>query len=949
MRNSVIFSSLLIAIFGLAVSGCHKDSTTTMDSGTTDNDAGVDQGATTPCGMLPVGLSIYAPIAGAAPGVVRSVDARMGFDYCQDLTVTFTSSNTNVATVTASAQIAAGTANAPFEITAVAPGTATITAAIHDNATNTDLSATLDYSVVAATLPTCAGSASGHVAAGTTLTVTGTGTLVGSSVGLQAGASRTNFTNGDMDDDFHVDDFDATIGCAETSAPDGYIALGPAVLITPQNFHALREIPVTIPISLALLPAGANLSHVEVAYTGPSIPQPRAISTTTHSFGGTAAAGTLSFYTPRLGTFQAIVKSTAGQKRPRTYKFRGILGFSMGAMGTGQLAGRHPDLFDFAAPLGGPTDFAQALYYFRNYNFGGFCTEAERMSDPTGCGMGSSTAHSPHYDVLYGHEQDFEHWYYNINYGGQGGTFDRHRWITIFHDLMTMYGNANTNHSSNPLEPNVLPPGVPDAFLQMSNMARCQTPVVIAPFNTDSPSGTGFFDDEFNPDGHYPVVTFCDGGETSSGGRSNTGIWDPAGSNDKPFETFVAVDLNNNGVRDRGEPVIRNFSETFYDFGLDGIPSAMETGYDAVTNPDPAGDDYDFQFNPTGTEGNYRRDGDRCTAGAAGVAEHFLDFGIDGVNNTAQIANGGFDDGEGDGCFSTAEGADRMLSHDPRGLIAGMSESLLADLEFFTDGGIRDLLNSLPSMNSYMGGLKGHNRTIQTFNGHQTLGYQNAPYSADPDFTKIDFNQLGSTVGIRYGDPDASENDKLNGDGGHVGTAGQLIYRIQSAVWWMSARWPDGNRVEPKRVENICQSGPNCPNPNQLIFQFQSSLGRSGPAAVILPPGYYDAANAHETYPVVYFLHGYGMDPQSLVSTAVFFWLYMRAGNLPEYQRLQKMIFVFPDGSCGPGECSTGTFFTDAPDNNAHAPKMETWFLELMNYVDMHYRTRSAQTFDYAD
>ena len=50
---------------------------------------------------------------------------------------------------------------------------------------------------------------------------------------------------------------------------------------------------------------------------------------------------------------------------------------------------------------------------------------------------------------------------------------------------------------------------------------------------------------------------------------------------------FLAVDINENGRRDYGEPVIHNSSERYDDFGSDGIPSDLEEGYDPITNPDP--------------------------------------------------------------------------------------------------------------------------------------------------------------------------------------------------------------------------------------------------------------------------------------------------------------------------------------------------------------------------
>ena len=159
--------------------------------------------------------------------------------------------------------------------------------------------------------------------------------------------------------------------------------------------RAMREIEVAIPVSLALLPAHANRGHVLMSYTSALIHEPTIVPFARPSFEGGWGNGILRFQTPRLGTFQAVVADTAGASRMREYKFRGVTGFSMGAIGSAQLGLRHPDIFDFSAPLGGPTDFIQTIHYFREYNFGGFCTEAERGVPGNDCDAGSSEARTP--------------------------------------------------------------------------------------------------------------------------------------------------------------------------------------------------------------------------------------------------------------------------------------------------------------------------------------------------------------------------------------------------------------------------------------------------------------------------------------------------------------------------------------------------------------------------
>ena len=899
-----------------------------------------DAGPTTCAATTPLpDLRWMRTALGSTVGVTRDNTLGLARDFCADVVVTLESSMPSVATVPASLTIPVGQSDVATTITPVAVGTTTITA--HVTRGMSTWTGTFNFDVVSATLPACAGTAAGNVAPGGRVTVAAGTTLAGSEVFVQPGATRDDF--------FHVPAFDATIGCAPDQVPAGYRALGPAVTVGPTAFRTMREIEVAIPVSLALLPENANRGHVLMSYTSALVHEPTIVPFARPSFEGGWGNGILRFQTPRLGTFQAVVADTAGASRMREYKFRGVTGFSMGAIGSAQLGLRHPDVFDFSAPLGGPTDFVQTIHYFREYNFGGFCNEAERLANPTECAAGAAEGRTPPNDQLYQHTQDFEHWYYEDEYGGQGGTFDRREWMQIFRDLSFMYGNPSTNRTDDPTQPNITPPGVPDSTRMIPDAERCAHPIVIPPdVPGDANAMTGFFDDEFNPEGAHPVITFCDGAEIPvAGGGRDVGIWDPAGNNDYPAESFLAVDINDNGVRDPGEPVVRDMWEHFLDVGLDGLASVDEPGYDAVTNPDPNGDDYDFQFNPRGTEGNWYRDGADEVAGAPGVAEPFEDFGLDGVLGSPQLSEGGYDFGEGNGRYDRASGTQRMFDRNPKQLALKMDAATLADLDIFADGGIRDLLNSLPSMNHFIGAFQARDRGVRMYNGHSSLYYTGLTADNAFDFTTIPWDEVGGTVLVRYGDPDADHQLLVDGDGGHVGTGDQLINRILSALSWMSARWPDGDRRTQR--DRLCETGDAaCPNPNKIVMSFESpTTHRVGPAAIILPPGYFRPENAGLHYPVVYFGHGYGMSPEGLVELGLVFWTYMISDRIPEAHRLQKMIFVFPDGKCSGTECIQGTFYTDAPEGTPNGAQMETWMLDLMDYMDANYRTRSNETFEY--
>jgi len=63
----------------------------------------------------------------------------------------------------------------------------------------------------------------------------------------------------------------------------------------------------------------------------------------------------------------------------------------------------------------------------------------------------------------------------------------------------------------------------------------------------------------------------------------------------------------------------------FEDIGSDGIPSSQEYGYHAVLNPDPEGDDYHKNNNPTGTEGNGIPDVGEYTKSNEIFPDYFVD------------------------------------------------------------------------------------------------------------------------------------------------------------------------------------------------------------------------------------------------------------------------------------------------------------------------------------
>lgn len=869
---------------------------------------------------------------GVTPGATRRTLVGVRVDYCRDVEVTLTASTPGLADFPASFTIPVGTSHFPLEITGVSPGTFTLTAAA--TGPNGVRTASIEVAVLAAgAVPTCSGTGSGTASPGGTVT----STIGEASVSIPAGAANPPFV---------IAPFPVAIACADDIVPEGYVALGPAISFTSSTVYRMpREINLSVPIALALLPSQRHRGNVEMVYVGPGLPAVdgagRLVPIADPVFEGTADRGTLGFAVPRLGTYQAVALDESATRVSRRFTYRGIMGFSMGGSGSGRIGMGNPDMFDFVAPLGGPTDWSYMLEHIRSYHLGGFCTEAERLAGATDCDA-ASLAHTPPSTELFEHPQHFENWWYEDGNGGQGGTFNRSDYIEIFRDLASMFGNANHDHTADGVsEPDILPPGIPDSERMRSRDERCSAPPAAL---------TNFFDDEYNPDGTYPVIAFCDGAERRDvpgdpDGDTDIGNWDPSGGQFIPIEVALAVDRNGNGVRDAGEPVIRNGRENFVDHGCDGTPSTDEPGYDPLTNPDPSGDDYDFQYNPTGTEHNYLWDACRTE----GTPEAFDDFGIDGVPGTCQLGEGPncYDRGEGNGVFDRTRGSERMIASTPRAAVSGyessggfvppLDDATLGRIDFFADGGVRDLFNWAVMGNHSMGAFTARGIPVRFYNGHGSLhgdgraanefGWESAPW-----------DEIGRYAMVRYGSLDATELQLQRGDGGHVGTTDQLVARVYSAVALMSHRWPDGDR----RIESPCV-GEAC----TVSIDFTSpTTGRTGPVTIVLPPGYFDADNADETYPVMFFLHGYGMEPGDLPGLGRLIGNDMVEARLAAARRPQKMIFVFPDGRCRNDECLRGTFYTDAPDNLDGGAQMQQFLLDLMERIDTDYRTRDAETLE---
>ena len=699
-------------------------------------------------------------------------------------------------------------------------------------------------------------------------------------------------------------------------APAGYLALGPTVAISPGKVIQPVDLRLTLPYKPARMPTGASTGSIVVFVKHGSKVRNLILLNPVLS----PKQGRLSFNLDQLGTFQVAISSKAGTKIKRRFAYRGIVGFSMGGGAASVIGLRNPDRFDFIGPLGGEP--AGHLDYFmdmlRNSFLAGFCTAQDEKAGKGKVGQlcPLKRAALPRQNELL---MSYEKMLYQKGQG-VGLTLKRALYMRGMRDILRAYGNPMYHNPAH----NFLPPGVPASHL-VAGSEVCGKPVKL----------NKFYNRHYNPDGSKAVITFCDGIDSSAKGL---GVFNPALKQTRPAQVYLAVDLNDNGKRDTGEPVVVNALEPFSDVGVDGKADKDEAGYDAATNPDPAGDNYHYLRNPAGSEGNWRHD----------TGEPFEDLGVDGVKGTCQAKQGVadcYDYGEGNGKFDRVPMIDRWIKHDPFELYAKLTAAQRQRLDIWADAGIRDFLNSHVATNGFMGQVARQGQPVRLYESFRQLHGKDAP--AFFDFLKVDWNGVGKNAYVRYGDPSMSQSQvEKTGDGRHVGTAIQVVNRTLSFFALAQARWPKGDR----ETKNIDVTSSNF----QKNITFKSpSTGQDRPFALFLPPGYFHAANKDKRYPVVYFLHGYGQTPDELIDLSKLFANYMVGPAIKDVDRFQKFIIVYVDGRCRPGgtiplkdkgdQCEQGTFYLDSTIS-ASTAKMETLLLELMDHIDKTYRSRKAET-----
>jgi hypothetical protein len=328
-----------------------------------------------------------------------------------------------------------------------------------------------------------------------------------------------------------------------------------------------------------------------------------------------------------------------------------------------------------------------------------------------------------------------------------------------------------------------------------------------------------------------------------------------------------------------------------------------------------------------------------------------------------------------------ASGLKNFYAIDPHSILHGWSTTDTgvmtdADLQRFSvwsDGGVRDLFN-FAAVATHLTGAIATRRTSDNHPIQSTAFYDNFNMIPGQDPTmpdefvasQIRWADLANAPSFRYGTVDATPEQIMQGDGQHVGTGAQILFRVEAAFYYVSHQWPDADRL----LTNTSKSNPETTTNNELgsdceitghcegVFTGPKS-GRTGPFAVTLPPGYANEDNRLRNlrYPVVFVLHGYGQTPDQLEALQLISNNFMNDGTQSYESRLGKFIAVYVDGRCREGtsnidagtpvgqpECIQGGFYLDSV--RPGGALFDSWFDELVTYIDNNYRTMPPSDVD---
>ena len=264
--------------------------------------------------------------------------------------------------------------------------------------------------------------------------------------------------------------------------------------------------------------------------------------------------------------------------------------------------------------------------------------------------------------------------------------------VKMLQDLSISFGNPVFFNPAS----TYFPPGITDAN------ARIPTALL------------NFIDGAVNPDGRLRVITYED---------PAPGDW---------VEVLLAADLNNNMIRDFGEPVLRQFHEPFSDINGNGI--------------------FD-------------------------LGEPFFDTGLDGVFGTNDF-------GERDGVFTYNPHRENFLAEDPLSHLQNLPIDLLQGLNLYIDAGTLDEFQFNIHADNFARALQARGLDIAVLNGFPN-SFPNVSHFVQ---NRVLVKYIGGHVGFN------KEDIGLSFQGVIAGALGGLLVanRFTTLFAFVSDKFPGG-------------------------------------------------------------------------------------------------------------------------------------------------------------
>jgi hypothetical protein len=325
-----------------------------------------------------------------------------------------------------------------------------------------------------------------------------------------------------------------------------------------------------------------------------------------------------------------------------------------------------------------------------------------------------------------------------------------------------------------------------------------------------------------------------------------------AGVDGVVFGERALADLDGDGVFDAGDGIVLNFSEPFTDANDNGV------------------------FEP-------------------GLGETFSDVGLDGVAGTGDF-------GEGNGVFDYDPDRAHWLAEDPLSRLATRSAADIATQRIYMDVGTKDEFGFARHYANLVAVLQAKGLTVRVEDGFPG-NCIDLPNPSEP-FLLVRYD--AGHVGFKSVDP----QDLLNGNPCGDATIWQ---RIVNMIGYLNESFPDG-------IFGIGSDLLPNPDPTGDIVRGDipsPTLATGGgsvpvrPMLVYRPPAFFHG-DAH--FPIVYFLGGYGQEPDDFARIQVLLDGLILTGQL------QNMFFAFLPG----GGSHKGSFYVNHVVSEAQAPGVPT-------------------------